>query len=74
MCGPRLDLVGLVQLVGDGRIEPVIDSRYPMSDAARAEARLAARERYCKIVLVPDSLIGTGPRTVEGAAAVPAPS
>jgi NADPH:quinone reductase-like Zn-dependent oxidoreductase len=74
MCGPRVDLVDLVRLVGDGRIEPVIDSRYPMSDAARAEARLAAREQFGKIVLVPDSVLAASARAVEGAGAVSAPS
>jgi acryloyl-coenzyme A reductase len=61
MCGPREDLVDLVRLVGDGRIDPVIDSRYPLSEAAEAEARLAAREQFGKIVLVPDSELGTQP-------------
>jgi NADPH:quinone reductase-like Zn-dependent oxidoreductase len=54
MCGPRADLVELVRLVGDGRFDPVIDSRYPLSEAAAAEARLAAGEQFGKIVLVPD--------------------
>jgi acryloyl-coenzyme A reductase len=55
MCGPREDLVELVRLVDAGRIEPVIDSRYRMSDAAAAEAHLAAGEQFGKVVLVPDS-------------------
>lgn len=74
MCGPRSDLVDLVRLVGEGRFDPVIDSRYPISDAARAEARLAAREQFGKIVLVPDSLMQQSPRPVEGVATVAAPS
>jgi acryloyl-coenzyme A reductase len=74
MCGPRSDLVELVRLVGEGRIDPVIDSRYPLSDVGRAEARLAAREQFGKLVLVPDSLMQQSPRAVEGAAAVPSPS
>jgi len=57
MCGPSEDLAALVALVGQGRIHPVIDSRYPLSDAAGAEARLAARQQFGKIVLVPDSLL-----------------
>jgi acryloyl-coenzyme A reductase len=55
MCGPRADLVELVRLVADGRFEPVIDSRYPLSQTAAAEARLAVGEQFGKIVLVPDS-------------------
>jgi NADPH:quinone reductase-like Zn-dependent oxidoreductase len=55
MAGARADLAELVQLVGEGRIEPVIDSRFPLSEAAAAEAHLAACEQFGKIVLVPDS-------------------
>jgi acryloyl-coenzyme A reductase len=57
MCGPRADLAELVRLAGEGRIDPVIDSRFPLSDAAGAEGRLAAREQFGKIVLVPDSVL-----------------
>jgi NADPH:quinone reductase-like Zn-dependent oxidoreductase len=73
MCGARQDLADLVQLVGAGRIDPVIDSRYPLSDAARGEGRMAAREQFGKIVLVPDSLLGGSPGILDGAAAAPAP-
>jgi NADPH:quinone reductase-like Zn-dependent oxidoreductase len=59
MCGPRADLTELVRLVGEGRIEPVIDSRFPLSETAAAEARLAACEQFGKIVLVPDSKLGS---------------
>ena len=55
MCGPRQDLLELVGLVAARRIEPVIDSRYPLSDTPAAEARLAAGEQFGKIVLVPDA-------------------
>jgi acryloyl-coenzyme A reductase len=61
MCGPRADLADLVRLAGEGRIDPVIDSRFPLSDAAGAEARLAAREQFGKIVLVPDSVLQRTP-------------
>jgi NADPH:quinone reductase-like Zn-dependent oxidoreductase len=61
MCGPRSDLADLVRLVADGRLEPVIDSRFPLSEAAGAEARLAAREQFGKIVLVPDSVFQRTP-------------
>ena len=73
MCGPRADLAELVRLVGKGRIDPVIDSRYPLSDAARAEGRMAACEQFGKIVLVPDSVLEAAPRPAAGATAVPAP-
>lgn len=63
MCGPREDLVELVGLVAGDRIDPVIDSRFPLSDAAAAEARLAAGEQFGKIVLVPDAKLGRDGRT-----------
>jgi NADPH:quinone reductase-like Zn-dependent oxidoreductase len=62
MCGPRADLVELVRLVGEGRFEPVIDSRFPLSETAAAEARLAAGEQFGKIVLVPDSKLAEASR------------
>ena len=65
MCGARQDLAELVQLVGQGRIDPVIDSRYPLSDVASAEARLAAHEQFGKIVLVPDSVLQQSSHPVE---------
>lgn len=61
MCGPRQDLADLVRLVGEGRIDPVIDSTFPLSDVVQAEARLAAREQFGKIVLVPDSVLNHDP-------------
>jgi acryloyl-coenzyme A reductase len=74
MCGPRADLAELVQLVGDGRIDPVIDSRFPLSDAAAAEGHLASRAQFGKIVLIPDSALADTPAGVRGAeSAVPAP-
>jgi acryloyl-coenzyme A reductase len=63
MCGPRSDLVELVRLVGDGRFDPVIDSRYPLSETAAAETRLAAGEQFGKIVVVPDSKLREASRT-----------
>ena len=61
MGGPRIDLAALVYLVGEGRIDPVIDSRFPLSDAAAAEDHLAARAQFGKIVLVPDSVLTAVP-------------
>jgi acryloyl-coenzyme A reductase len=67
MGGRSDDLATLVELVAEGRIEPEIDSRFPMSCAARAEERLLAREHFGKIVLVPDSVLA-GERGVREAA------
>jgi NADPH2:quinone reductase len=44
----------LVSLHAAGRIRPVVYRTYPLPEAARALAALAARESYGKIVLVPD--------------------
>lgn len=74
MNGSGQDLVELVELVASGRVNPVIDSRYPLSEAAHAEARLAAREQFGKIVLVPDSVMKESVGVVEPSAAVPAQS
>ncbi len=65
MCGARQDLAELVQLVEQGRIDPVIDSRYPLSEAAQAEEHLAAHEQFGKIVLVPDALLPHSSRPVQ---------
>jgi NADPH:quinone reductase-like Zn-dependent oxidoreductase len=59
MCGARADLVELVRLVAEGHLDPVIDSRHPVSAAAGAEQRLVAHEQFGKVVLVPD----VGPST-----------
>ena len=75
MCGPREDLAALVSLVGDGRIDPVIDSVHPISEAAGAEARLAAHQQFGKLVLVPDPLLGQpdSPAAPEGLSDRPRP-
>jgi acryloyl-coenzyme A reductase len=65
MNGARQDLVELVELVRTGRVAPVIDSRFPLSEAAAAEARLAAREQFGKLVLVPDSVMSESSSATE---------
>ena len=52
MQGSYGDLEKLVALVGEGRLRPVIDSRYPLEEAARAEERLLDRAIFGKVVLV----------------------
>jgi NADPH:quinone reductase-like Zn-dependent oxidoreductase len=48
----RPDEINLVlQLVQDGRLEPIVDSVYAMSDFRQAFARMQQREHYGKIVL-----------------------
>ena len=57
MQGALADFRALVELVAAGRIEPVIDSYLPLSQAAAAEKRLAERKQFGKVVLTPDSLL-----------------
>jgi acryloyl-coenzyme A reductase len=53
--GTRAELAQLVQLVAAGSISPVIDSRYPLREAAAGHRRLLAGQQFGKVVLVPDS-------------------
>lgn len=55
--GSISDLRELVRLAGEGRIDPVIDTRFPLSEAATAEARVEARKQFGNVVLVPDSVM-----------------
>lgn len=43
----------VLQLVGEGKLKPVIDSVLPLSEAAEAHRRLEARQVFGKIVLRP---------------------
>lgn len=49
--GSKADLAELVDLVALGALDPVIDSCFPLSAAARAHERLGARKQFGKIVL-----------------------
>jgi NADPH:quinone reductase-like Zn-dependent oxidoreductase len=49
----RQDLVDVLHLVADGRIDPVIDSVLPLEQAAEAQRRLDAREAVGKVLLNP---------------------
>ena len=57
MCGARADLAALVQLVAEGRLDPVVDGCHKLSTAAEAERQLADRAQFGKVVLVPDVLV-----------------
>ena len=50
--GARADMVKLVELVAKGALEPVIDSRYRLHDAALADERLDANQQFGRIVLL----------------------
>lgn len=49
----RGDLEALVQLISEGRLEPVVDKILPVSETAEAERLMEDREVFGKILLVP---------------------
>jgi len=51
--GSRGELHRVLELVGQGRLRPVVDSVLPLAEVAEGHRRLEAREAFGKIVLVP---------------------
>lgn len=51
--GRRDDLIAALVHVASGAIAPVIDTVLPLAEARRAHERIAAREHFGKVVLVP---------------------
>ncbi len=51
--GTRKDLARVLQLVADGRLKPVIDEEISLSEAGRAQRKMAERSQFGKILLVP---------------------
>jgi len=49
--GTRADFAAVMQLVFTGRLRPVLDRSYPLSEARQAQDRLAAGEQMGKITL-----------------------
>ncbi len=49
--GTRADFEGVYELFRTGRLKPVVDSVYPLEDAAAAHARMERGEHFGKIVL-----------------------
>jgi NADPH:quinone reductase-like Zn-dependent oxidoreductase len=47
----KAELLKVVDLVKERRLEPVIDQVYPLIDAAKAQQRMERREHFGKIVL-----------------------
>lgn len=52
--GPKGDLFGILRLVEQGRLEPVVDRVMPLWDAAEAHRLIEARKVFGKIVLTVD--------------------
>ncbi len=51
--GPRADLNTVARLVGEGKLKPIIDSTYPLSEARAAQEKMQSRDFFGKIVLRP---------------------
>ncbi len=49
--GTRAELVKAAELVGQGKLKPVIDRTYPLCEARRAQEHLLSRRFFGKIVL-----------------------
>ena len=49
--GTRADFEGAYDLVASGRAKPVVDSVFPLEDAAAAHERMERGEHFGKIVL-----------------------
>jgi NADPH:quinone reductase-like Zn-dependent oxidoreductase len=51
--GRKADLLTLWRFVESGELKGVVDSTFPLEDAAAAQRRMEAREHFGKIVLKP---------------------
>ena len=51
--GTKAELLRYAPYLADGRIKPVVDATYPLSDIAEAVTRMLQREQFGKIVLTP---------------------
>jgi NADPH:quinone reductase-like Zn-dependent oxidoreductase len=51
--GSRGSLHEILRHVADGKLRPVLDRTYPLTEAADAHRRLARREQFGKVVLIP---------------------
>jgi NADPH:quinone reductase-like Zn-dependent oxidoreductase len=47
------ELRRVTELLERGELRPVVDQAFRLQDAARAHARIARREQFGKLVLVP---------------------
>ncbi len=51
--GTRKELLEITNLLGEGHLKPVIDSVFPLKEAAKAQEKMLKRESFGKIILVP---------------------
>ena len=52
--GSRKELMDVLRLIESGRLKPVVDSVFPLADAAAAQTKMLDRKQFGKIVLVPE--------------------
>jgi len=50
---PRGNLINVINMVSLGRLSPVIDKKFPLSDAAQAQKMLEDRSQFGKVILNP---------------------
>jgi alcohol dehydrogenase len=50
---PRSNLINVINLVSLGRLSPVIDKRFPLSEASLAQKMLEERSQFGKVILNP---------------------
>lgn len=50
---PRNNLINVINLVSFGRLSPVIDKKFPLSEAAEAQKMLEDRSQFGKVILNP---------------------
>ncbi len=51
--GSRAELMEVLSYFEDGRLKPVIDSRFPLEEARKAHEKMERSEMFGKIVLIP---------------------
>jgi len=51
--GTRAELLEVSRFIKDGKLKPVVDSVFPLSDARQAQEHMLARRSFGKIILVP---------------------
>ena len=53
--GTRAELLEVSRFIRDGKLTPVVDSVFPLSDARQAQERMLARKSFGKIILLPQA-------------------
>jgi len=55
MMGTRAELEQVIQLIGQRKLKPVVDTVFPLREARAAQERMLARDVFGKLVLRPES-------------------